>query len=383
MLSELRKREYSQYSSNSRKIVGILRKRPQVRQEFSTIFPHIGARRDVVLLGFTPCGNYLVSHNAESMFLHDIILSAQEIKVSAILQRLQVLTLRGNRSTAILCREDDLYSNILDITMNKQCKFILVEVRSFSEQAFYNEGFTPFLPQVAHENQSDDETKQNVYYGGKLVYSDIQRYVRKNSFVFSLSRDVTLIVSKTSQEINFLQQDIISGTMIFITLGNIDKVVNQGNGLRADDGEPIKQLRGVWLEEEHTPVFTAAPYHVSKLDLECLIRTILQAYQILSTNASARESHLCKTRYQCHLLGPCDDDNNLLLFIILQSKKLPSNIPSSKKFQQNKLIPFDMTAAVICNPWKQQFIMVSDSNNMDQDRQTTQAASSLTGNSMM
>ena len=76
----------NQYIQDYAKI--ICNSKDQKEQKLSTLFPALGSKLDTMILGFTSCGDYLVSLDDSSVRFHQLSLSREEIQVRAIHFRL-------------------------------------------------------------------------------------------------------------------------------------------------------------------------------------------------------------------------------------------------------------------------------------------------------
>lgn len=61
---------------------------PQTGQMLASLFPALGSIFDTILLGFTSCGDYLVTLDSSSVRFHSISLSASQISIRGLLFRL-------------------------------------------------------------------------------------------------------------------------------------------------------------------------------------------------------------------------------------------------------------------------------------------------------
>lgn len=66
----------------------ICNSRVQYEQKLSTLFPALGSKLDTMILGFTSCGDYLVSLDELSVRFHQLSLSREEIQIRAVHFRL-------------------------------------------------------------------------------------------------------------------------------------------------------------------------------------------------------------------------------------------------------------------------------------------------------
>jgi hypothetical protein len=57
-------------------------------QKLSTLFPYLGSMHNIIILGFTPCGNYLVTLDCLSVRFHLLSLSLDNVKVVELFMRL-------------------------------------------------------------------------------------------------------------------------------------------------------------------------------------------------------------------------------------------------------------------------------------------------------